>query len=98
LLAFFSSLFHSSSTEESRLSSLLPSDKSLVVALPVTMVKHEVVRYTLGISTLESKSMDYKLRSCNTTVEGGLRGSCLFFHPEREKEGRHPDVLVASQA
>jgi hypothetical protein len=32
------------------------------------MVKHEVVRYTYGISTLESKSMDYKLRSCNTTL------------------------------
>jgi len=30
------------------------------------MVKHSVGEYTLGISTLESKSMDYKLRSCNT--------------------------------
>jgi len=68
LSAFFSSLFHSSSTEESRFSSLLPSDESFVVAVPVPMVKHGVVRYTHGISTLESKSMDYKLRSCNTTI------------------------------
>jgi hypothetical protein len=44
----------------------LPSDESLVVVVPFYMVGHKVRENTLGISTLESKSRDYKLGSCNT--------------------------------
>jgi hypothetical protein len=44
----------------------LVSHESFVVAVPVPKVKHGVRGYTHGISTLESKSRDYKLISCNT--------------------------------
>jgi hypothetical protein len=44
----------------------LTSDESLLVAVPVSMVAHEVGEHTLGIDTFEIKSMEYELNSYNT--------------------------------